>query len=174
VRTAGGRPEAVATALREAVRVVDSGLPLYRVMPMSEILGESTASRRLNLRLLGCFGAVALVLAGVGLYGVTSFLVTQREREFGVRLAVGAEAPDILRLVLRQGLVLTAAGGAVGLLAALGLGRLLGSLLYGVPFWDPLVLGSAVLLLGAVTLVACLLPAWRASRVDPLVVLRAE
>lgn len=174
LRTAGGRPEALATALREAVRAVDSGLPLYRVLSMSEILAESTASRRLNLRLLGCFGAVALVLAGVGLYGVTSFLVTQREREFGVRLAIGAEAPDILRLVLRQGLILTAAGGAVGLLAALGLGRLLGSLLYGVPFWDPLVLGSAVLLLGAVTLVACLLPAWRASRVDPLVVLRAE
>ncbi|MBS0658877.1 MAG: ABC transporter permease [Verrucomicrobia bacterium] len=174
-RAAGGQAAtALATSLREAVRVVDGGLPLYRVMPMTEILDESTAARRLNLRLLGCFGGVALVLAAVGLYGVTSFLVAQREREFGVRLAIGAQAPDILRLVLRQGMLLTAAGGVVGLVAALGLGRLLGSLLYGVPFWDPLVLGASVIILGCVTLLACFLPAWRASRVDPLVVLRAE
>jgi predicted permease len=167
-------PASLTNALRRAVRAVDAGQPVYRVLTMEEVVNESLAGRRLQLWLLGGFAAIALLLAAAGLYGVISYLVAQRTREIGIRVALGAQQGDVVRLVMRHGAMLTAAGVAAGLVGALFLTRLLASLLYGVSPRDPLVFAGFAGALAAVALLATWLPARRATRVDPVVALRAE
>jgi putative ABC transport system permease protein len=167
-------PGTLAGAIGRAVRGVDPGLPLYKVMTMEEVIAESLAGRRLNLWLLGIFAGIALVLSAAGLYGVISYLVAQRTREIGVRIALGAQNRDVIGLVLRQGAGLTAAGIALGLLGALALTRVMESLLYGVSARDPLTYGALAALFATVALVATWVPARRASRVDPITAIRNE
>ena len=177
VRAAGGAagdPERLLPLLRAAVREVDRDLPLADVRTLESRVDASVGPRRLSALLLGGFATLALVMACLGLYGVMAYAVAQRTRELGVRLALGAARGNVLGLVLRQGLTLALAGGAVGLAGALALSRLLQSQLYGVRAADPATLAGVVLLLGAVAFVAALVPARRATRVDPAVALRGD
>ena len=167
-------PAATLPGIRSGMRALDSGLPLVDVRTLEELASESTAERRLETSLLAGFGVMALVLAAVGLFGVLAFFVSQHMQEFGVRLALGATPRGLLGLVIRRGLVLLAAGLAIGLPGALAMGRGMSALLYGVEPADPLAIGSAVFLLSVVTLAACALPARRAMRTDPLIALRRD
>jgi putative ABC transport system permease protein len=137
-------------------------------------MAEQVASRKFNMALLGLFAFLAVALAGVGIYGVMTYAVTQRTHEIGIRMALGAEQLDVLRLVLRQGIILAAFGICVGFAGALALTRFLSSLLYEVPPRDPLTFVIVSALLGGVALLATYLPARRAAKVDPLVALRYE
>ena len=167
-------PASVTPALREALRSVDADLPLYEILTMEEVIGRSVADRRLTLLLLGTFALVALALAAVGLYGVISYLVQQRTREIGIRMALGAQPADVVWLVMRRGALLAGAGIGVGLAGALGLSRLLESLLYGVSVRDPLTFAALAAMLGCVALLASWLPARRAARVDPAIAMQGE
>jgi predicted permease len=167
-------PGVVAGSLRAALTSLDKSLPVFAFKPMTEYLRDSLARRRFNLILLTAFGGVALALAAVGIYGVISYGVTQRTHEIGIRMALGAEKGDVLRLVVRQGMILALGGVAVGLLASLALTRLMETLLYGVSVTDPLTFAVIALLLTSVALLACFVPARRAAKVDPLVALRYE
>ncbi|HEX8072781.1 MAG TPA: ABC transporter permease [Pyrinomonadaceae bacterium] len=171
---AQGDPAALAAAARNEVRAFDKTFPVYNVKTMAEVAAASAAQRRASMLLLSAFAGVALLLAVIGIYGVTAYYVTQRTHEIGVRMALGAQTGDVLRLVLGQGLRLTLAGIGVGLFAALALTRLLASLLYEVSATDPLAFAAGALLLGAVALLACYIPARRATKVDPMVALRYE
>ena len=173
VRTRG-EPHAAVAAVRAAVHDVDADLPLSRIRSMDEMMDASTGPRRFSMILLGIFAGVALTLAAIGLYGVMSYSVAQRSRELGIRIALGARVADILRMVVRQGLVLAVTGVGVGLVAALLVTRLIKSMLFGVPTTDLVTFGGMVVLLLFVAFVACYLPARRATRVDPVVALRAE
>ena len=159
---------------RAAVQSVAADLPVFGVCTMDEILSISLSGHRLNLLLLGIFAAVALVLSMVGLYGVISFLVTQRRREMGIRMALGAQARDVVRLVMRQGATLTAAGVGLGLLGAFAFTRLLQSFLYGVSARDPFTFAVVAAVLAAVALLAAYVPARRASRAGPMLAIRNE
>ena len=141
---------------------------------MKEMRDHNVASDRLNLGLLGGFAVLALVLAIIGLYGLLSFTVTQRQREIGVRMALGASPQQVRRMVVIQGMQLALVGVVIGVASALGLTRLMSSLLYGVKPWDPITIALVAVLLSGVTLLATYLPARRASRVDPMVALRYE
>jgi predicted permease len=169
-------PAALTGALRAELRALDASAPLFGVRTMERLIADSPAAfmRRYPAYLIGIFAAVALVLASVGIYGVISYMVSQRTRELAIRAALGARRRDLLGLVLRQGLGLALAGVGLGLLGALALSRLLASQLYGVSAADPAVYAGVSLLLVAVALVACLVPARRATRVDPMVALRYE
>jgi predicted permease len=173
VRTAGD-PISMVPAIRRAVQSVDPDLPLTDVQSMNERIGNSWSRQRFDAMLFGGFAAVALLLATSGIYAVVSYAVRMRTREMGIRLALGATAPAVIRLVLREGMGFPAIGLVVGMGAALMLGGTLRAVLYQVSPMDPGVLAGAVVLLLAVSLVACLVPARRATRVDPLVALRAE
>ena len=173
VRTAGD-PRALAATLRQEVLAVDPDQPVYDVKTMEERVSASLEQRRFAATLLALFAALALVLASIGLHGVIAYLVAQRTPEIGIRMALGAQRADILRLVLRQGLVLTLAGLAVGLAASLAATRFLETLLFGVTATDPLTLAAVAALLCVVALAACYFPARRALRVDPIVALRYE
>jgi putative ABC transport system permease protein len=173
VRTTGS-PERYVNLARSAVRSVDPDQPISAVSNMEELLSRAVGQRRLSMMLLSLFSGIALVLASVGIYGVMSYSVTQRARELGVRIALGADRSDVLRLVLRQGMRLALAGIGIGLVAALGLTRLIESQLYGVAATDPFTFVSVAGILAATALVANLLPALRAMRTDPAVVLREE
>jgi predicted permease len=169
-----GRPEAVVASVRATVQEMDAGLPLYDVETMEQRLTDSMGQRRLVMSLLAGFAGVALLLACVGIYGVISYLVRRRTHEFGIRLALGAQPGHVLRLAVRQGMVMALVGFALGILGAAASARLLEKLLFEVQTHDALTFaGSAVLVLG-VTLVACWIPARRAARVDPMVALRYE
>lgn len=167
-------PEAAMPALRAGMRALDADMPLMNVRTLDELASESTAGRRLETSLLAAFASTALVLAAVGLFAVLAFYVAQHMQEFGVRLALGATPRGLLGLVIRRGLVLLAMGVALGLPAALAMGRGMSTLLYGVEPADPVALGGAVALLSAVTLAACAVPARRAMKTDPLVALRND
>ncbi len=167
-------PESLTSGVRAAVANVDPALPTYNLLTMEQVIDKSLASRRLNLWLLAIFAGIALVLSASGLYGVISYLVAQRTREIGMRIALGAQTGDVIGLVMRQGAGLTAAGILVGLLGAFAFSRLLQSLLYGVSARDPLTYAVIAALLTAVALFATWLPAVRASRVDPILSIRSE
>jgi len=173
VRTAND-PTSLARAVRTAVQGIDPSQPVTALATMEEVVSTSTAQRRLALMMFAAFAGVALVLAVAGIYGVLAGAVAERTREIGVRSALGATPADILRMVLLQGMRLAVAGLAIGLVGALSLGRFLRSLLYGIDAADPLTLGMVALLLAAVALAACVLPAFRALGVDPITALRSD
>jgi putative ABC transport system permease protein len=164
----------VAAAIRQAVHSIDKDLPVTDIEPLADALDQSVAQERFRTWVLGSFGAIALLLAGVGIFGVISYFVAQRTREIGVRMALGAQRGDVLRLVLGQGTRLALLGLAVGVAAALLLTRLMAKLLYGVSATDPLTFAAVALLLFGVALAGCYLPARRAVRVDPMTALRCE
>ena len=173
VRTSG-EPAAMAGALRQAIWKVDKDQPVSYVLPLREMAAETTALHRTSTLTLLAFTGIALALAALGLYGVLSYAVSQRSHEIGIRVAMGASRRDILAMVVRQGLRLSAAGLVVGLAASLALTRLLSSLLFGVSPYDVPTLAIVVAVLLATALLASLIPALRATRVDPLVALRYE
>jgi len=167
-------PSSLVPGVREAVRELDPYQPLAGVRTMDEVLGRETAQRRVGVTLLASFAALALLLSALGIYGVLAFFVVQHTHEIGVRLALGARPGDVLRLVVGRGMRLALAGVCLGLLCAFALTRLMGGLLHGVEPADPPTFGLIALLLAAVSLAACLVPARRATKLDPLVALRHE
>ena len=169
-----GRPENLTGEVRAQVRELDSDLALTQIMPMTEVVARSVWQPRLYTALFGVFAAVALILATVGIYGVMSYAVTQRTREIGLRMALGAQRQDVMKLVVGQGVVLAAIGVGAGLVAAVALTRLMSSLLFGVTATDPMTFVAVSVLLAGVALGACFVPARRAAKVDPMVALRYE
>ena len=174
LRSRPGGAEALAPAVAREIHAIDKDLPVAAVASMSQIFRREAGPRRFNAALLGALAALALLLAGIGIYGVMAYAVAQRTHEIGVRVALGAQGRDVLRLVVGQGMRLALLGVGVGLVAALALTRLMSSLLYGVAPTDPLTFSAIALLLAAVALLACLVPARRATKVDPMVALRYE
>ncbi len=167
-------PEHLIASVRRQVQEVDPNQPIFDVSTLEETRAESVAPERLNLTLLGVFAAVALVLALVGIYGGVSWSVTQWTREIGVRMALGAQTGDVMRLVLRQGMKLVGAGIVLGLAGAFALTRLMKALLFEVSATDPATFVSIALLLIGVALLACFVPARRATKVDPLTALHHD
>jgi ABC-type antimicrobial peptide transport system permease subunit len=160
--------------VQAAVHALDPGIPVTGVQDFSMLLTQSISDRRLVMGLVGGFALLALLLAGLGVYGVIAYTVAQRTGEIGVRMALGATPGSIVSLVLRDGLRLTLIGLVVGLLISFGLTRLLAAQLYEVSATDPVIFGGVALFLVAMATFACWLPARRAARIDPLVALRAE
>jgi len=169
-----GDPELLAASARHEIRQLDPTLPVTGVRTMTDILGQSVAPARGSMMLLGLLAVIALLMATIGVFGVLSYNVSRRAREVGIRMALGAEPSSVRRLVLRQGLTQAAIGVVIGVAGALWLTRFMSSLLFNVSPSDPLTLLAVSALLGLTAAVACYLPARRATRVDPLVVLRAE
>jgi predicted permease len=169
-----GDPAAVMGSVRRAVEEIDPREVVYNVQTLDEVVSNSFAARRLSMILLGVFAALALVLACVGIYGVISYLVGQRTHEIGVRMALGAQRSDVLRLVIGHGARMALIGVAIGLGAALGLTRLMANQLFGVSAHDPLTFAGVAMLLIVVAVGACYIPARRAMRVDPMIALRCE
>ena len=167
-------PASLAGEVRSVVAAQAPTIPIEYLMTLDQAMADAASSDYVVIGMLGGFALVALVLAMTGLFGVVSFTVAQRTAEFGTRMALGASAADVVRLVARQSFVLFAIGMAIGLTAGIGVGFTMGSLLYGLSPTDPFTLAFVVMLLGVVALAATALPAWRASRIDPVVALRAE
>jgi ABC-type antimicrobial peptide transport system permease subunit len=173
VRTSGD-PAQLALPAQKQIAALDPQLPVVDVLTIPEIVGESTVNQEFTASLVLAFAVISLVLAGVGLYGVLSYLVTQRVTEIGIRIALGAQRSQVLALILRDGMRPVAVGLAIGVLGGAGAGMLLRSLLYGTKAMDPMVFGGMVLTLLGVAALACAAPAWRASSVDPMQALRTE
>jgi len=171
---AAGDPLNVAAAVRGEIQSLEKNLPVTNFRPVTELIGASLYAARMGAVLVGVFGLLALLLAGVGLYGVMSFTVARRTREIGIRMALGAAAGDVMKLVLRDGMTLVAIGGALGLAAAATATRLLASFLYGVSTSDAMTFAGVPVILAAVALLACYVPARRATKVDPMVALRHQ
>jgi putative ABC transport system permease protein len=167
-------PAALLAAMRQQVSQLDPALPIFGIQTMSEIRNNNVAPERLNLGLLGGFAALALILAIIGLYGLLAFTVAQRQREIGIRMALGAQRFDVLNLVVGQGMRLTLAGVVIGLLGSFALTRVLASVLFKVEPTDPLTFGTVTFSLCVVALLACYIPARRATKVDPMVAMRCE
>jgi putative ABC transport system permease protein len=165
-------PGSLIPALRRVVASLDPDLPLTDVGPYDYRIARSFTIKRLSLVVVSLFSTVALLLAAIGLYAVLSYSVSRRIREIGVRIAVGAEPTNIVKLVTGQGLRIVCLGLLIGTIAGIGLAQLIGNVLYGVSPTDPLTLGTSTLLLGLAALLACLLPAFRATRIDPIMALR--
>lgn len=174
VARTSGEPTAMAGAVREAIRLVDKTVPAYNLKTMNDVVSTSAASRRLPMLLLSVFAGVALLLAMLGIYGITSYYVTQRTHEIGVRMALGAQIVDVLKLVLRRAMLLAVFGIGLGIAGAVAVTRYLTALLFGVQPIDVVTFGGVALALMLVALIACLIPARRATRVDPLIALRYE
>ena len=167
-------PNALAGTIHQAVAALDPSLPIEKLRSMDDVFGEAIGRPRLLAQLLGIFAGLAILLAAIGSYGVLSYMVTERRREIGIRMALGADRGSVMRMVLSQGLRLTLIGVVAGLAAAFAMSRVLASLLFGVRPSDPATIVSVVTLIGAVALVACYIPARVATRVDPMIVLREE
>jgi putative ABC transport system permease protein len=174
VRGAGVDPLGLIAAIKSEVKAINPNVPISEDATLESQLARHIAPRRFNTWLLGLFAAVALALAGIGLYGVLAYSVSQRTREMGIRMALGAQASDVLKLVVKQGMMLALIGMAIGLLTSLALTRLMASFLFGVSATDPLTLAYIMLLLTMVALLACWIPAHRATKVDPAMALRHE
>jgi putative ABC transport system permease protein len=170
------RPEALTPVIERTIRALEPNLPLYDVQTMTQALGSGLGffPVRVGAVSAASLGLLALALASIGLYGVVSYFTSQRTHEIGVRMAVGADRHDILRLVLQDSVELVLVGVVAGLLVTLVCSRLVGSFLFGVSPRDPLTLVGPAAILGGVALIACAIPAWRAARVDPTVALRSE
>jgi len=173
LRTAAN-PQAIVPAVRDVVAKMNANLPLFEITTQSEQIDRLLFRERLVARLSGFFGVLALTLASIGLYGLLSYEVAKRTREIGIRIALGATAGDVMRLIVSQGLVLSFVGGLAGIGAAAGVTRYLKSMLYGVQANDPLTMIAVALLLAVVAFAGCYVPARRAMRVDPMVALRYE
>jgi ABC-type antimicrobial peptide transport system permease subunit len=169
-----GDPLAHVAAARNELKSLDPLLPAAKIRSMKQVVSNASGSRRFNTALLAFFAGAALLLTMIGIYGVVAFLVGRRSREIGIRMALGAQPRDALRLVLRQGMKPVAIGCIAGLAGSLAATRLVGSQLYGVSPTDPLTLGAVTILLLATALLACWLPARRAARVDPMEALKTE
>jgi predicted permease len=167
-------PASLASAVANAVHEVDREMPLRDILTMDDLVSNSISQQRLNMLLLGAFGGLALLLAAIGIYSVLSYSVKRRIQEIGIRLALGASLRDVLRMILVEGMKPTLLGVAVGTAGALALGRVLSSLIYSVKSTDPLTFLSVAVLLVAISLLACVFPAYRATKVDPMVALRYE
>jgi putative ABC transport system permease protein len=167
-------PGGLVSGMTKEVAAMDADLPLFGVKTMREYLSSSVAGPRFNTTLLSIFAGVALVLTLVGLYGVMSYSVAQRTNEIGIRLALGAQTRDVLWMIVKQGSILIVLGLAIGLVGAFAATRLIASLLFGVTAKDPFTFVAAAVLLAVVALLACYIPAWRATKVDPLKALRYE
>jgi putative ABC transport system permease protein len=167
-------PVAISSAAQRAIHSLDATQPISRIIPLESYVGLSVQGRRFALILIGAFATIALALSMVGVYGVTAYSVAQRTREIGIRIALGAPRGELLGLLLRQGMLLVVCGVVAGVIASVALTRFLGTLLFDVQPTDLLTFASVVLLLVAVSAVACFLPARRAMRVDPMVALRHE
>jgi len=170
IRTAGD-PAAFAATLRREVQALDKDQPIYNVRTLNDVVANSLGTRRVSMQLFAVFACAALLLAALGIYGVMAYSVTQRTQEIGLRMALGAQKSDVLGLVLRQGMTLTVIGVIVGLAGAFGLTRVIGNLLYGVAATDPTTFLAIPLLLLFVALIACYLPARRATKLDPTIAL---
>lgn len=172
IRTVSGPQVAIAAA--HVIHKIDPMLPVAKVMTMDELLAGSVAPRRYSAILTGIFAVLALLLAAVGIYGVMSYMVGRRTSEIGIRMALGAQPRDVLRLVVAHGVKLALIGVALGICGSLALARLISSLLFGVRATDPVTFGAVVVLLTSVAIAACYIPARRAMKVDPMVALRYE
>ncbi|HEV2689922.1 MAG TPA: ABC transporter permease, partial [Bryobacteraceae bacterium] len=171
---AANDPSSLVAAIQREFLAVDGQLPVSKVRTMEQVISESTARQNFNMLLLTLFAALALTLAAIGIYGLMSYTVEQRMQEIGIRLALGAGARDMLSMIVRQGMLLAGIGLAIGLGAAYGLTRLLASLLFGVKTTDPITYAAVAIVLFAVALLACFIPARRATKIDPLIALRYE
>jgi predicted permease len=167
-------PTSITNAVRAAIHSIDANQPVYQVKTMDDVVAESVSNTRFSFWLLGTFAAIALALAAAGIYGVMSYVVTQRTREIGIRIALGAKHNAVTQLIVRHGMSLAIAGLAIGTVIALALTRVLASMLYGASATDPVTFTSVALLLGIVALVASYVPARRAAAVDPVIALRSE
>jgi ABC-type antimicrobial peptide transport system permease subunit len=173
VQTAGA-PLAQVGSIRQALDQINRNLVLYRTETMDEIIAGSLSERRFSMILLGTFAALALMMSSIGIYGVVSHVASQRTHEIGIRMALGAERRDVLRMVLGEGAKMALSGVAIGLVAAFALTHLLAAMLFGVSAHDPLTFSGVASLLTLVALAACYIPARRAMKVDPMVALRYE
>jgi ABC-type antimicrobial peptide transport system permease subunit len=167
-------PSAMTASVRDAIHSVDPDLPLADVTTLDAIVGNSMAQPRFSLLLLGSFAAIALLLASIGLYGVISYSVAQRTQEIGIRTALGAQRHNVFGMILREGVQLVGLGIVIGIAVALGVTQIMAGFLYGVRPQDPLTFLAVALVLMAVALIACYVPARRATRVDPMMALRYE
>jgi predicted permease len=174
VARTSGEPEAMAGAVREAIRSVDKTIPTYNLKTMDDVVSTSAAPRRQPMMLLSVFAGVAMLLAMLGIYGITSYYVTQRTHEIGVRMALGAQIVDVLKLVLRRAMLLAVVGIGIGIAGAVAVTRYLATLLFGVQPVDVVTFGAVALALMVVALIACVVPARRAAKIDPLIALRYE
>jgi putative ABC transport system permease protein len=172
-RVAAGHAS-LSPAIRREIRALDAQLPVYNLRTMERIVDESVAPQRLSTLLFGGFAALALTLAAIGIYGVVSYAVAQHTHEIGIRIALGARTPDVLKLVVTEGMKPALAGVAGGLAVSFGLTRLMRNMLFGVSATDPTTFVAITLLLTAIGVLACWIPARRATKVDPMVALRAE
>jgi putative ABC transport system permease protein len=174
VRTAAADPTSIASSIRSIVQQVDKDQPLSNIQTMDQLLADSVARRRFNMLLLGIFASVALLLAAIGIFGVMNYSVTQRTHEIGIRMALGAQAGDVLKMVVGQGMALAFIGVALGLIASFIITRVMSNLLFGVSATDPVTFAGVSLLLSVIALLACYIPARRATRVEPIIALRYE
>jgi putative ABC transport system permease protein len=169
-----GRPSSLTSAVKQAIWTVDKDQPIYKIIGVEQLASESLGIRRVSSVLLGAFSALALLLAGLGIYGVMAFSVAQHTHEIGVRMALGAQPDGVLKMILGYGMRIVIAGMAIGIAGTLALSRVVAGLLYGVKATDGRAFVFTSLLLAFVALAACYVPARRAMRVDPMVALRYE
>jgi putative ABC transport system permease protein len=174
LRTSSEKLTGLENSARGAIHEIDRDIYVPHLKPLEELIGITLAQPRFNMMLLGVFAGVAMTLAAIGIYGVIAYSVTQRTKEFGIRMALGAQRSDMLQMILRQSFSVVVIGLAIGLLAALALTRLMSSLLYGVSAHDFSIYALVLFVLSAAALVASYLPARRAMKVDPMVALRYE